>query len=261
MALTIPPSKNYQSPLVAVPSLMQDEPVEGRKQVPCEVTWSTALAGAGKTISFNLQNNATLDITQISTIKVDNSGCGADVTFIFPDTNDTITIPAGTPDVVAAVFSNGRMFYVTAPNSLDTDVTRFQLLNYRMDPADIPLARNQQATKAAFIDFGTPPPLDLISTAINGTLNSANMNYALTPTGVPGAVQHTVLLKDNRLGTPTFTIPIPIAADGSINSMSNVLKLEGLNLRFKGGVWLDFTTSGVGNGSQLLGIFLTYLIP
>src|SRR4051812_21854302 len=133
MPLLIPQPTNYPSPLVAVPSLMQDEPKEGRKQVPCEILWNI-MGGTTKCIAFNLKNNATLEISQISTLKVDNSQSAADVTFIFPDTSDTVTIPAGTPLAVVPVFSNAVQFYVSAPAALVGDVTRFQILNYRTYP-------------------------------------------------------------------------------------------------------------------------------
>lgn len=266
MPLLIPPAVNYPSPLVAVPSLMQDEPKEGRKQVSCEINWGAPAAIlAAKAVAINLQNNATLNFSQVSSLKVDNSKCGADVTFLFPDTFETITIPAGAPLAVVPVFSNSTQFYVSAPNSLAGDITRFQVLNYRTYPADVPDAQNQQATKVATLDLGTPGPITIIGAAISGTLNSVVMGFSYQPnagsTGVP--FQYQFNLADNRAGTSTFVIPSSVSGldNAPINGVQ-LLNLTGLTRRFTNG--LDFNFSGgipVPVGLKSLTLFVAYSLP
>jgi hypothetical protein len=137
MPITYGLPTNYQSPLTALPSEMQFEPVEGRLQVPVEILWGV-MGGASHVVGFNLQNNATLNISQIGSLKVDNSQSAAPITIIFPDTGDQMVIAAGTKLVVFPVFSNGLQFVVSAPTAIGTDVTRLQILNYVAQPVLIP---------------------------------------------------------------------------------------------------------------------------
>lgn len=163
MPLTVPPAKNFPSPLIALPSFMQDEPREGRMQVPVEILWGT-MGGTSKSVSFNLQQGSTLPVSQISTLKVDNSNCSADILIVFPDTGETIPVPAYAPLQVVPVFSNGLQFYVTAPYAGSADVTRMQLLNYRAAPVSV--AQTGQAQRRCGIVYNitlATVTLDLLS--------------------------------------------------------------------------------------------------
>src|ERR1700761_8517018 len=100
MSIVIPQGAvNYQSPLVAVPDINQQQPREGMKLISCEIDWGSTDKGSGA-VFFNLQNNATLEVSQICGLVVDNSNCGADLEFVFPDTSTTIGIPAYAPYTV-----------------------------------------------------------------------------------------------------------------------------------------------------------------
>lgn len=248
MPLTIPVSRNYPSPLTAIPSLMQDEPIEGRKQIPAEIIWGTAagqMGGTTKTVAFNLQNNATLEFSQISTLKVDNSKCGADVQFIFPDTSEVLTIPAYCPLAVVPVFSNSKQFYVTALNSVNGDTTRFQALNYQLPPVDIPVSTGQSITSNGTFDF----PMNAGGTAlfvaatISGTITNVSIFASAIKMAAAGR-QVGVLLDGG--GNILWEVNVALAAVADDTRALNVLaaSMGGLNIHFSGGLLFGSAAGG-----------------
>lgn len=136
MPIATPAATNYPSPLVAIPSTSQDEPIEGRHVIPVEVLWGS-MGGATKTVDINVQNNATLEFTQISSLKVDNSACTVPVTFVFADLAEQIVIPANHKLAVIPIFSNAKEFTVSAPTAVATDITRFKIFNHPNFPVAI----------------------------------------------------------------------------------------------------------------------------
>lgn len=255
MPLTIPPSVNYPSPLLAVPSRLGRKPPEGRKSVPVEIIWGT-MGGAEKCVNFNLQNNATLPVTQIVTLQVDNSACGADVQYIFPDTNETVSIPAYSPYVVVPVLSNLQQFFVVSPNSQTGDATRFQLLNFVPPPVAVPPTTAQLAAVDSEIPIvnGTT---QLVPSTVSGTvegcaigatlLNAFALAYQVTFTIADG-------LGKNILGSG-FYMP------GTISNVTapRSFALPNLNVRFEQGLIL--TQAGTGTPDGTLFVNLYYRTP
>ena len=258
MPLVIPPSVNYPSPLTAVPSLMQDEPREGRKQVPVEILWGV-MGGTGKSVFINLQNNATLNITQISSLKIDNSHSGADVTFIFPDTSDTVTIPAGTPLAVVPVFANATQLYISAPNALAADVTRFQLLNYQTNPADVPqTTAAQTATTGGTVIGGSGSSTQLIATTVNGTLETLQLKLSVP--NAPAANTQFVFTAQDGTGKVLvngWNVAIPATVT---SILTPVFDFGDLNWRFTSGVKIDVVMGG-GPGFAIMNTFASYRQP
>lgn len=259
MSVLIPPAVNYPSPLTAVPGLSQDQPKEGRKQIPVQIDWGS-MGGVNKTVGINIQNNATLNITQIATLKVDNSQCGADVVFIFPDTSDTITVPAGSPLAVVPVFSNALQMYVSAPNALSTDVTRFQILNYFTMPTDIPevATRNASSSGANVITQATNTTFQLIPAGINGTLQLLQAWLSVS-TNPASPVQFVFSVKDGA-GTPKvlinqFNFVIPAA-----NPKIDLVNMNDVNWRFQNGLVMPVQGAS-GTGSAILNILSLYNLP
>lgn len=243
MSLTVPNAVNYPSPLTMAPSLMQDEPTEGRWQIAAEIDWAV-MGGAARSVSFNLQQNATLAWTQIATIKVDNSQCGVDVRFLFTDTGETITIPAYTAEAVLPVFSNARTFYVTGAGSLTGDVTRFVLLNYKQDPVVLPGSTGQENNASgpgpfvwfAVMDDGTDV---ILPSGINGTITGIYIGVSVDTT--TAAAQVTGALIDGGghvIGQYILQLEAMQGYTGEIMSMSD------LDIHFSDGI--DFV-QGPGN--------------
>jgi hypothetical protein len=263
--LLIPPSINYPSPMTPFVSRSQDEPVEGRKQVPVEIEWAT-MGGASKCVGFNLMQASTLPITQISAIKVDLADCGADVRFMFPDTSDTITIEAGS-QVVVPVYSNARVFYVHAPNAIASDVTRFQLLNYKADLLDV----SQPEQRASVVSTNKPitnvPALmPLIPAGINGTLEILKLSVTPGPSSPAAYSVGDFDVYDNQVpGTglvnvQNWTMGMKV---GNLDIMVPIIDLSNINVRFINGLDVLWTPS-IGwafPNEYRVNMFATYRIP
>jgi len=261
MSTLIPVSVNYPSPLTAVPSRMQDEPTEGRKQVPIEILWGT-MGGAAKCIAFNLQNNATLNISQISTLKVDNSASAADVQFIFGDTGETVTIPAGVPVAVVPVFSNATQFFVSAPNSVQGDITRAQLLNYIQPPITVAptFERTASSSSPGVITQATNQTFQLIPVGVNGTLQDLELWLSQTSAPATPPVQFVFSVQDGQ-GAPNKLINSwNFALVAGTFTKIDLVNLAGINWRFVNG--LQLVIQGIsGTGGAILNQYASYTKP
>lgn len=122
---------NFPSPLKAVPSNSQVVPVEGRMQIPVEILW-TSMGGAGKVVGFDAQENNVQSFGPVAGLVIDNSECAVAITIVFPDTGEKIVIPASAKRVAICVYTNGTAFTVSAVTAGATDITRMQVLNYRI---------------------------------------------------------------------------------------------------------------------------------
>lgn len=172
MPLVIPPAVNYQSPLVAVPTRWQNEnPPEGPKMIPVEIDWNT-MGGANNCVFINLQNNATLNFSQIVALAVDNSSCGGDIQFVFPDTTETVTIPAYSPKVIVPVFTNQTQFYVLGIGVASEDVTRFSIQNVVPPPIAVPTSQEQNAVSVSGVSVLATGLTQLVPATVNGTLET-----------------------------------------------------------------------------------------
>jgi len=265
MPLLIPPAANYPSPLVAIPSTMQDEPREGRKQIPIEIGWGmTAAILANKCVDVNFQANTSLEISQISSLKVDNSNCAADVVFIFPDTSETVTVPAGAPYVLVPVFSNSKQFFVSSPSSRATDTTRIQAINYLTHPADIPQSQMAQvANSGGNIVSGGTTVIQLIPATISGTLESLQMSMS-TATALAAAQQFICSALDGTgvLGfspgvlVDQWNIGFPV---GFAGPLTEIFDFPDLNWRFTNGLKVQIT--GAFAQAMICNTFASYRIP
>lgn len=256
MGITLNSSVNYPSPLIALPSFQGKEPVEGRKSVPCEIDWAT-MGGAGKTVAFNLQNNATLNISQILALKIDNSACGGDIQFIFPDTSETVSVPAYEPDVIVPVFTNGLQFYVVCPNEITIDITRFQILNYCPPPISISPTTGQSVASANSIQFNSTITTQVIPVTVSGTIE-AIMLMANTSTGGTG-ISGTILVQD---GTGKNVASAAYNSAAGVVQNIQLVNLTGMSVRFSQGLSIIITlTTAPGVNSGPLSYNILYRTP
>lgn len=251
MPFQVPNAVNYPSPLNAVPSRWASDPVEGPKIVNCEVDWGT-MGGAAKTLNFNLQNNATLNFSQIVALAIDNSGCGADLQFSFPDTETTISIPAYAPYTIVPVFSNQTMFYLSSPNAKAEDVTRFGILNSLPPPVAVPTSQEQNTSNNNAINGGANGTTNLITAGISGTVENVSIGW-----WSGSLASSTWMLKDGdgnilASGQGVGGNSDPTAGMGG-SGFVNLLNFENVHLRFNNG--LDFIVSGSSGG----GVQQTYV--
>lgn len=254
MALIVPPASNYPSPLVALPSFVQDEPVEGRRQVTCDVPWS--MSDVNRCIAFDLGK-----LSQLSTLKVDNSACGADVKFVFPD-GDDITIPARSPLVVVPVFSNSTQFWLLSPFAEVSDVTRFIGLNYEEPPTQTAKASNQ-----VFIGSITDTWLNgtVVTQFVPATENGTLLNLLIVAsfnTGFPTDSEGQFTVSD---GAGNVLIPAWKMFSGPSSVSTNAVgeRFRGLNLnvRFQLGLIVTFSVVTVWSGVVNMNALCTYRKP
>lgn len=270
MALTVPPAKNYQSPLTAMNSVLGRDPTEGPMQVPLEFDWTTMGAQNGTTAQYavfvNLQNQSTRNFSQVCGLKVDNSGCGSDVQFVFTDTGEVITIDAYDPCAVVPVFSATTQFYAMALNAIAGDVTRAQALNYCPPPTTVPIGATQQvaAPGQAFANIGGNT--QLIPAGVSGTLQSLflSASVGVTPSGAAGGVAEFALsVMDNGGGggAKTFlqcAVTVPV---GGFLPYQILFQDEGFDWRFNNGLIILNTATGWGTGSGVINMQAKYRAP
>lgn len=240
MSVNLPPAVNYPSPLTAIPSILLDEPREGKKSIPVEIDWGS-MGGTQQCVNFNLQNNATLEFSQICAISVDNSQCGMNVVFVWPDTSETTTIPAYAPKVIIPVFTRQTQFFVVGSGKeLTNDVTTFSILNYCPPPGNVPFTVEQLAISSNNISATGAGTVNLLPSDVNGTVE------AITIT------RHSPI---STTGTQTWSIQDgdgTILFAGQFNAITGVawnavlLSLSAIHLRFSKG--LTFSQSGTNVG-------------
>jgi len=248
MAFTVPDTVNYKSPLVYVQSNVLREPREGRRQFNLNVDWGDTLYAAKKAVNFNFQQNATLDFSQIVCLVVDNSDCGADVRFYFPDTQMTMTIPAYTPYAIVEVMTAARSFILQTGLSnqvvLPTDMTRFQVLNYLPPPVVVPTSDEQQPAAVSAIDGTVVASNTIVAATISGRLESASIVGFFT--------NNTANTATWRLIDGAGTI-IATGRNASIgDDFINIDAFNNYNMKvpFKNGLFFEITQSDLPAGSQ-----------
>ena len=228
----IPASMNLPDNLVAVPSQMFNEPREGRKSITQLIDWAIPLAANKSAIFTNLQNNATLEFSQICGLIVDNSECGADLDFIFPDTEVTISIPAYAPFTVLDVPTNQTQFYVVANGAIAGDKTRYSILNYAPPPVAVPVTQQQNIAKLANQALDGATTVALLAAGTNGTLEALNVNVACPLPSV--SFNDRLALAD---GTGKIIWAGNVAAQNTSTGFTvSLCDLVGLHVRFENGL-------------------------
>ncbi len=240
MDIQVPNPINYPSPLVAVPSRVMFPPREGNKQIPCQINWSDAPDGC---MLVNLGNNATLEFSQISAIKCDNSLCGATVTFVFPDTGETVAFPAYSPNTIIEVFSQQTQFYVVAAGPITPDVTRFQILNFLPPPVSVSVSTEQQTASASNVSAAAPLVVDLVAPGINGTLQALQVQFGVA--NAAGNSNAAITVTDGN-GKQIAYSAVFVKATEQTNT--TIIDLSNINVRFQNGITLTVAGLGIASG-------------
>jgi hypothetical protein len=262
MSLVLPPAVNYPNPLISVQSRWANAPVEGNRMIQCEVDWgSMGGSGAIKNVAVQLSNNAEINFRQICALAVDNSQCGADVEFQFPDTGETLTIPAYSPKVICPVFTNATSFNVACGFDSELvesgDFTTFSIHNSVPPPIAVPTSQEQDTSAVAAI-AGAASTTAIIAAGINGTLNVVYVNYASPFGGLPAAGEMTWKLVDG-----SAKVLWTGQMGGGISSAWNVIlaNLSNVAFRFTNGVNLVQTVAGGAAIGGAFNVVLGYRQP
>lgn len=250
-----PPALSINDPLVALPSRMFSEPREGRKTITTTIDWSIPLAKNLAAVSYNLQNNATLEFSQICGLIVDNSDCGSDLDFVFMDTNVTISIPAYAPYTVLDVASNQTQFVVVAKGAIVVDRTSFSILNFAPPPVAVPITRMQQNVAVGSIAVTGAGSTVIVPNTTNGTIQGLNITIACPTPSV--AFNDAFTLADGS-GKALWTGNAAQANSGS-GFITSLIDQQGLGLRFRAG--LNLVQAGAATPGATLDVNVYYLIP
>lgn len=250
-----PPAMNLGDLPHAIPSIMFSEPREGRKSITQVINWSAPVAKGLTAVSINLQNNATLEFSQICGLIVDNSQCGSDLTFIFPDTEVTVSIPAYAPYTVVNIATGQTQFFVKAAAPLAIDVTRFTILNFAPPPVAVPITRQQQAISVASITADGATTTQLIANTVSGSLQALNVGFANPLPAVSFNILGTV--KDG-LNNVLWSGNVALQ-NTSTGFIAALVDLNGLSLRFQQG--LKFVQTGAAAPGGTFDVNAYYIVP
>lgn len=243
----IPASMNLGQLPNAIPSIMYKEPREGLKSVAYGIDWSRPIARGVDTVSINMQDGGTLEFSQIAGLMIDNSNCGSDIDFIFPDTDVVISIPAYAPYTVLQVNTQQVQFFVRALNPLAIDRTDFTVLNYAPAPVAVPITVQQQIAQASNVNITGAVTTTLLAAGISGTLRGFQLNAAWT--GAAANFNNLLQLRNGPAGAILWSGNV---AGTTTEPFSGVLvDLDNISLRFSNGLVLQqsggFTVGGTLN--------------
>lgn len=237
MPIVIPPFVQYQTPLFPLRGLWNSTPPEGDRFVTAQVLWGVT-TGAGNAVQFDLSGNSPVAFSQIAAFAVDNSHCGSDVQFLFPDSGFTLEVPAYNQGLYP-VFTNALMFYASAASGAPGDQTTFQVLNSVPPPIAVQPSEEQSHAVVSGIVM-TNGTTQLIPATINGTVQGYDLDFA-TPTAGAAAV----LLQDGK-GNVLWARFLQFTTTELALSSS----LSGLRLRFFNGLSLVIQNSTLPAGSS-----------
>ena len=252
---TIPPAMNIGQIPAMIPSIMFKQPKEGPNAITFNIDWSIPIAKGLATINVNLQNNATLEFSQICGLIVDNSACGSDLQFIFPDTDVTVSIPAYVPYTVLEVNTQQVQFFVAAAAPINGDKTKFSVLNYAPPPVAVPISVQQLTAAINSIAITGAGTTQIIGVNTSGSLRGLNVNAAWNNAA---AQSNDLLSLEDGTGKVIWNgnVAGPAGAqifNGSLGDLSN------LNVRFVNGIILRQNGGFVVGGTVDVNLF--YRVP
>lgn len=229
MPLTIPPFSQFQGVLVPLRGLWNKAPQEGDRFINAEIDWVTVNppGGGPQAQQFSVGGNSPVSLSQIAALYVDNSRCGSDVSFLFPDSGFELVVPAHS-QVLAPVLSNALMFYAVTKSAFLGDVTVLQILNSIPPPIPITPSTLQSQAFATSIVLAAGNT-QLVPVGVNGILEYATINIDMQTAGTAGAVTLTLSDQTHTLWQTALTLPINSSANLPIN-------VGPLNVRFAGGI-------------------------
>jgi hypothetical protein len=236
LALVIPPFRPYPQPIAPLPSRERDEPPEGRQYASLEFDWFNA----GQCQLVDVGQRSTRPFSQILMLDVDNSRCTSDVRFIFPDTQLTVTVPAGSSGRYVAPTSGVRFYANAVDNGLSGEITRAAALNYFSRPLDVPPTEFNSIGNEHTIDLSVMGTTNILSNTVSGILTSLTLQqYNVTP----GAAAASVLITlQDGTGAVIMYSGLSGPAGGTMLVPSVIFSRDNYNVRFSQG--LNIVTSG-----------------
>lgn len=243
MPQTIPPFTQYQGLLVPLRGLWNAAPSEGDRFINAELDWGSISTTA---VQFNVGGNSPVALSQIVSLSVDNSRCGSDIDFLFPDSGFTLTVPAHN-QLIAPVFTNALMFYVIAAAAGASDITVFQILNSMPPPVPIAPSEAQNRVGQSGISLHQTSNIyiPILAAPASGLLTGFSLSWGESTDSSPSA--NLALVE----GTNTSVI----LWSGTINTTQGQITVSGLNIRFFGGISLGILGSVYSTGTIFVNLY------
>lgn len=243
----------YQAPLVPLRGLWNNAPLEGDKFVSCEIDWGVTTSDTN-CVQVQLTSNSPVAISQIVALNVDNSRCGSDVQFLFPDSGSVLVVPAYNQGLYP-VFTNALQFYVTAPNAGNgigsSDVTFFQVLNSIPPPVAVQPSQEQTSSAAQGITLASNSITALVNPPTDGTLTGFQILASGAAGGTPSSAEITL---SDGLGHVIWAGWIAF----NENQFTAVpITITGLRQRFYDGLFFTIGGSTVTQGTATINIYYT----
>jgi len=239
MPLTIPPFVQYQEPMFPLRGLWHVPPPEGDFFITAEIQWQVT-TGATSAVQFSVSGNSPVALSQIAALYVDNSRCGSDVGFLFPDSAFQLIVPAYTQGLYP-VLTNATMFYAQGMFTEAGDITIFQICNSIPPPVSItpPTPEQSFAGIAAEPFLAAGGTVQLVAAGTNGTLEGFNIIATVaTPPATPQVVG--VSITDGAGATLWYGV-----LAFSAGQTTTTIDLSGLRLRFTNGLALNVSPSSL----------------
>lgn len=244
MSQTIPAFVQYQAPMFPLRGLWNHAPAEGDYFVNVVLDWAAFDASA---VQFMLAGNSPVSISQIVALSVDNSRCGADVDFLFPDSGFVLSVPAYNSGVYP-VFTNALMFYAVASQPAGSaGLTVFQILNSMPPPLSIAPSSIQNSVTETGIPLHTTGNtyVTLLGPAVSGRMTGFNINWGGSTDNLPTSNVDFVDGLSNILWA------------GTINNSPGQMTVSGMNVRFSNGLQFGLLGSDYSTGEIFVTVFYT----
>jgi hypothetical protein len=252
VSLTLPAFVQFQAPLFPLRGLWDTRPNEGDKFINAEIDWGTPGLSGVSCVQFQLSGNSPVAFSQIVAMSVDNSRCGSDVDFIFPDSGFILSVP-GYNQGVYPVFSNALMFYANAPLAVAGDVTIVQILNSMPPPVAIQPSEAQSHAAAPNIDLHTNAATALVPPPISGTIQA----FTLAISGAAATAGSAFFQLIDGTGAVLYSQQITIPT----GNYSQTVPVTGIRLRFINGLSAVISGSTVPASSANIVVNLYYAVP
>lgn len=217
--------------------------------VACEVDWQITTTDTN-CVQIQLTSNSPVAFSQIAALYVDNSRCGSDVQFFFPDSAFILQVPAYCVGLFP-VITNSLGLYAFAEAAAVGDVTLFQILNSNTFPVAVQPSAEQTSTAAQGISLASNSKTALLTPPQNGTLTGFQIMATTAPAGA--AENAEVTLTDGN-GKVIWAGWISFNANAG---MSVPIAVTGLHTRFYNGLFVNVVGSGVSGATASVNVFYT----
>lgn len=245
-SLTFPPgAPSFRSGLNPREVGWRIRPPEGDRSAAANIAWGVDDVDPGGTaigaLQFNLSSVSTAEFSQIAALYVDNLQSGADVDFIFQDTQFRLTVPAGSQGLYP-IISKSRQFVAVAAMAILGDATYVQILNSLPPPVAIEKSVFMSVALVSGVSIAASLSTPIVAAGTTGTMTGALAIISNAAASGGGNALVGVELQDGNANTLVASA-FGLQSGGFVPS-TIVIDLSAVNVRFEDGINLVLTKSG-----------------